>query len=103
MMHVYLSVGRRYTPDGPLLDPRTVRTKGEAVTSFGKSGRKEKAASSALPRYRITRVSIGFDADDAESFKRRMEQKGHVVHLHDSIVGEMSQKSGHIEYMLEGE
>ena len=100
MMHVYLSVGRRYTPDGPLLDPRTVRTKGEAVTSFGKSGRKEKAASKPIET-RVMRYRG--KADDAESFKRRMEQKGHVVHLHDSIVGEMSQKSGHIEYMLEGE
>lgn len=77
--HIYLSVGK-LQPDGTRKNPRT----GELTNAM---------------RYRG--VAAG-EHDDPESFKRKMAGDGHVVHIHDSIVGELNQYTGHIEYELEG-
>jgi hypothetical protein len=39
--------------------------------------------------------------DDVDSFIERMARDGHVVEAHDTIVGELNQATGHIEYELE--
>lgn len=75
--HIYLSVGKRASIDGPLINPAS----GEPTQQM---------------RYR----GEAGDTDDPSSYKRMMENRGHVVGLHSKIVGAMNPASGHIEYTI---
>jgi hypothetical protein len=63
-VHVYLSVGKRTKPDGPLIHPVT----GEITNTM---------------RYR---GELG-PTDDLAGFTRRMTATGHIVAVYDRIVG----------------